>query len=218
MNVARKRTFRERVDIARKTPFSLPIGITSEKVLLSDGVWAWVFSHHQLGQIGRVVILAHPKGSQWCYEVSGNHDDPMTLKRRAAFEPLAKYISNTMETVCGDSEPTTEPYTLKPETVTVGAETMTCNKCDKLVAAMFVAPDAYTADRLEDYARMAFSKVKELNVPAWIVGAEKEVVINGDFAGEALVLKVWPTRETAKIVSSIEFNSISEALVESHCL
>ena len=44
-----------------------------------------------------------------------------------------------------------------------------------------------------------FPKVKETNVPTWIVGTEKEVTIDGKSAGEALVLKTWPVKEEPKI-------------------
>ena len=47
---------------------------------------------------------------------------------------------------------------------------------------------------------------------------EQEVSINGDLAGEALVLKAWPQQEPARIISSIELNDTFAKLTGNHCI
>ena len=77
--------------------------------------------------------------------------------------------------------------------------------------------DTVTAGELEDYGRLMYSKVKDFNVPTWVVGKEKEIIIDGEFAGESLVLKIWPKREKTKFVNSIELNAVVDRLMNSHC-
>lgn len=99
----------------------------------------------------------------------------------------------------------------------VKAVIMFCHRCGNSVAAIFIAPNAYMAERLEDYARITFLKVNALNIPAWIVEAEEEILMNGDLAGQALVLTVWPTPELASLVPFIETNPMFQPLIETHC-
>ena len=77
--------------------------------------------------------------------------------------------------------------------------------------------DTVTAGELEDYGRLMYSKVKDFNVPTWVVGKEKEIVIDGEFAEESLVLEMWAKREKTKVVNSIELNFVVERLMNSHC-
>ena len=60
-------------------------------------------------------------------------------------------------------------------------------------------------------------KIKDLNVPTWIIGQEEEIIINGQFAGKSLVLKIWPEREEARVLNSIKLNSVVTKLMNSHC-
>ena len=78
-------------------------------------------------------------------------------------------------------------------------------KC-KATTAMLIMANAHTEDQLEDYARLMFTQVKELNVPTWVVCYEKEVVINGEKCGKSIVLKMWPRREAARVMLSTELN------------
>ena len=54
-------------------------------------------------------------------------------------------------------------------------------------------------------------------MPAWIVGYEKEVLSDGEMMGEALVLKVWPSRELARTMLSKELNALFDDLMNTHC-
>ncbi|PIR10220.1 MAG: hypothetical protein COV52_09685 [Gammaproteobacteria bacterium CG11_big_fil_rev_8_21_14_0_20_46_22] len=209
----------EKVRRAKATPFLLPKEVSLKKTLLPDNVWTYVFRHNQLGELGRLVILPHPNGqSQFVCEVSGDPDDPMTQKRRTILEPITRELIGKMENICGQGTGETQPYTLQKQHHLVKSEVMPCERCGAPTAMLIIAPDAMTADRLEDYARKMFSQVKELNVPTWVVGAEREVKVDGALAGEALIMKVWPERVEAKLMLSTELNFQLDGLMEKHCM
>jgi len=139
----------------------------------------------------------------------------MTRKRQAILESITQDLIAKMEAICRKGSGETQPYSLQKEQHLVKSEVMPCER--SLTAMLVVAPDAKTADRLEDYARMMYSKVKELNVPTWIVGAEKGVKIGRELAGEALIMKVWPERAEAKLTLSTELNLQLDKLMTEHC-
>ncbi|MHB9148351.1 MAG: hypothetical protein ACYC2U_08330 [Candidatus Amoebophilus sp.] len=214
----RNLSLEEKVKRARAIPFKLPPKVSSQKTLLPEGRWAYVYRHEELGNLGRIVLLPHANNqTQFVCEVAGDPGDPMTKQRQAVLEPITKELLNHMESILGKGQGDLAPYTLKPERLVVKSEIMPCEVCKKPVAMLVLAMDAYTEGDLEDYARLMFTKIKELNVPTWVVGAEKEVIINGDYAGEALVLKCWPTREKAKIIHSTILNPILDELMNNHC-
>ncbi len=214
----KKATLEEKVKLARESNFSMPREVSCQKTLLPEGIWAYVFRHTQLGELGRLLLLPHSSGqTQFSCEVVGSPDDPLTLKRREILEPITRSMLEKMEMICGNSSGTSQAYSLGKEHHLIKSEVMPCEKCNVPTAMLILAPDAFTADRLEDYARLMYEKVKELNVPTWIVGAEKEIIINGDAVGEALVLKVWPKREKAKIIPSSDLNPQLDALMQEHC-
>ena len=99
----------------------------------------------------------------------------------------------------------------------VKSEMMPCNTCGAPTAMMIIAPDANTASSLECYAEVMLGNAQEWKVPTWVVGFEKEVLVDGKLAGEALVLKLWPVRGVAKIIYSTELNAIFSELMENHC-
>lgn len=216
--MTQKRKLSEMVESPKKAKFSLPPNVTSEKTLLPSGQLAYIFRHDQIAQIGRLMFLPHSSGQTQCaFEVSGEQDDPMTHKRREIFEPIAKEISRTMEMACGAGAGLPKPYQVEKEAAQVRFKVMSCETCGKPAAVMVIANDANSPDELEDHARLSFSKIKEWNAPTWVVGEEKEVVVNGEYAGESLVLKCWPIKEEAKIMYSIELNSIFDELIDTHC-
>lgn len=202
-----------------KQQFSLPPGITCTKKIIDNNKYSYVFRHNRLGEIGRLIVLPCSYGSEWIYEVVGDPDDPMTNKRKEIFDPIARSLIKISRETFGENIANLKPSSITPkETVIIKAEMMPCNKCAATIAAMIFAPDAYTVDQLKDYARMAFAKIKELNVPAWVVGAAKEVIINGRIVEEALVLKLWPQREPARIIPPFELHSIFAKLKKNHCI
>jgi len=82
---------------------------------------------------------------------------------------------------------------------------------------LIFAPDAETKGRLEDYARMMYAKIKELNVPTWIVGMETAFIVNGKDLRKSLVLKVHPNREEAQSMMPDEVMNKVDKLMETHC-
>lgn len=198
--------------------FSLPPNISCTRTLIENNVHAFVFRHIQLGEIGKLIILPKAKGSEFIYEVIGETDDPMTIKRQELFEPIAKNIIQTFNQLFWKHVANYSPSVATKKTTIIKNETMLCTTCAAPVATIFIAANAYSADYLEDCARLVFAKINQLNVPAWIIGAEQQVSINGDLVGEALVLKIWPQRKPAKIVSSTELNEIFAKLMKNHCM
>jgi len=60
------------------------------------------------------------------------------------------------------------------------------------ITAMFIFADNDEESQLEYYARLMFAKVKELNMPTWVVRREKVRSMGKKTFDEALVLKIWP--------------------------
>jgi hypothetical protein len=177
----------------------------------------YIFRHKDLGDIGRMFILPHGEQSQFVYEVTGDEDDPMTQQRRAIFEPIFHDIHAQMASTLGEGKGTPKPYQTPIQTQTINAEHITCSKCDVLVALIVYASQATTGASLEDHARMMFSKAKELNVPAWVLGKEKEVLVNNLYVSQFLSLKFWPIREPVRYILATEMDDILCPLVEKHC-
>jgi len=198
--------------------FSLPEKVSHEKTLLPNNIAAYVFRHDDIGELGRLLILPHSSGqSQFTCEVVGDPDDPMTAKRRAILEPITRELMAKMEALCGTSNAASEPYTVEKKNQLVKSDIMPCNKCGQATAMLVAAPEAETTGVLEDYARKMYNKIQEVNVPTWIIGREKELVVQGEYAGKALIMKTWPNKEDARWSLSTELNSELEALMENHC-
>lgn len=52
----------------------------------------------------------------------------------------------------------------------------------------------------------------------YITLPEKEVKINGGYAGLALSMKIWPERGSAQELISTEFNLLLDELIDGHCI
>ncbi len=66
--------------------FRLPPGVSITKQTVSDG-WAYLFRHHSLGQLGRIVLRETADGrTHISCEVAGDAHDPMTAQRLAVFQ------------------------------------------------------------------------------------------------------------------------------------
>ena len=210
-------TLDKKIKKARES-FSLPPQVTSTKTQLSDGRFAYVFRHATLGELGRVLIIPHSSGeSQLVVEVSGDPDDPMTIKRQEMLGPIASEMLETMAMICGQGIGKPEPYQAPEQKYEIGCEEIPCETCGALVAIL-VLSEADTVAGLEDYARMMHAVIKEKNVPAWVIGLEKEVKINGEYAGLALSMKIWPERGGAQELISTEFNLLLDELIDTHCV
>jgi hypothetical protein len=117
---------------------------------------------------------------------------------------------------------------------------MQCETCGASVALLIFADDAIDRGGLEDYARLMYPKIVELNVPTWVIGPtigsdpppERPVALDADLIG-ADILKIWPERESICRLRPDEFrrieplisiklnpaeiNPIIEELATTHC-
>jgi hypothetical protein len=76
---------RQRRTLGDLSGFHLPPGISVCKQALSYG-WAYVFRHHSLGQLGRIVLReTSDRRTHLSCEVAGDAKDPMTADRMALF-------------------------------------------------------------------------------------------------------------------------------------
>jgi hypothetical protein len=213
----RKKSLAEMVEAAKNIRFSLPPDVTCKKQPLPNGEWSYVFRHSELGELGRILVLPRGAESQFCSEVVGASDDPMTEKRLAILEPISKDILGKMALICGNGMGDPEPYISPREQHFVKSIVYPCDVCGSMTAMLIFAPDADVKGRLEDYARMMHAKIKELNVPTWVIGIETEYVVNGEDLRKSLVLKVHPNREEARIMTPDEAMDKVDKLMESHC-
>ena len=197
--------------------FSLPPEITSTITQLSNGHFAYVFRHTTVGELGRLLIIPLSNGESQCaVEVSGEPDDPMTIKRQEILSPIASKMLETMAMICGSGKGTPEPYRAPEQRYEIGCEEIQCKSCGQLVA-LLVLSEADTVAGLEDYARIMHATIKEKNVPTWVIGQEKEIKVNGEYAGLALSMKLWPERGNAQELLSTEFNPLLDKLIDTHC-
>lgn len=204
----------------RKAPggFKLPPDISMRKEFLS-GNWVYVFRHTQLGDLGRIVLQGRPDGrTNVICEVTGDLDDPMTGERAAIFKPLGIELTRLLDIATGgtgDGEPL--PLLSGPAAPPkrVATELVQCEKCGTNVALLIFADDATDRGGLEDYARLMYAKVVELNVPTWVIGPPLESEPSPDTPAD--ILKIWPERETICQLRPDEFNPIIETLATTHC-
>ena len=97
----------------------------------------------------------------------------------------------------------------------VATKLMQCERCGANVALLIFADDATDSGGLEDYTRLMYSKVVELNVPTWVIGPPIESEPSPESPAD--ILKIWPEREAIRQLRPDEFNPIIEALATTHC-
>jgi len=214
----KKKSFAEMVETSKNEKFTLPHNIKSRKQLLSNGTWSYVFRHDDLGELGMILIVPNGAQSRICCEVAGDPNDPLTEKRRVIFEPIGKELADKMAFICGVGKGNpSAPYISPQNKHLVKSMVYPCDTCKVVTAMVVFAGDADTTARLEDYARMMYSKIKELNVPTWIVGTETENIVNGKDLRKSLVLEVHPKRKEAKIMTPDDLMDIVDKLIVTHC-
>ena len=200
--------------------FNLPPDISFRKERLSYG-WAYVFRHAEMGDLGRIVLQERPDGQTHATcEVVGDPKDPMTEQRAAVFQPLGLELMRQIDLALGQEEktgaPWAEPPSRPPEPQEKIASTlMQCEKCRANVALLIFANRAEDQGELENYARLMYPKVAELDVPAWVIGPP-----SGDgpaFRQVSSILKIWPQREPVFRSCPDDFNPVIERLVTAHC-
>ena len=92
---------------------------------------------------------------------------------------------------------------------------MQCEQCDGFYAHLVFADYAKDVSELEDMARKMFAKVRELNLPTWIIGPL--IGVGDPMHLPADILKVWPNREAVRRLTPDEFNLELDALARLHC-
>ena len=100
--------------------------------------------------------------SEFIYEVVGEPDDPMKIQRKEIFAPIARNIIKMSNETFMEDVINCKSSVIPKETSIIKPEIMPCKICATYVAVMVIAPDAYSEDLLEDYARMVFSKITEM--------------------------------------------------------
>lgn len=213
----KKKSFAEMVEVLKNTKFSLPHNVKSHEHLLPNGTQSYVFRHDELGELGRILVVPHGTQSQICCEVVGEPDDPMTKKRQAIFEPISRELVGKLDSICENAKGSPEPCISPREKQLIQSMVYPCNICKTVTAMLVFADDADNQSCLEDYARVMYSKIKEANVPTWIVGRETANIVNGKDLRKSLVLKVHPEREEVKIMIPDDIMDIVDGLMEAHC-
>ena len=199
--------------------FSLPPHISFSKERLSYG-WSYVFRHAELGELGRILLQGRPDGqTHVTCEVVGDPGDPMTAKRAAIFEPLSRKMTRQLDMATGGTGegPSVDPLPHPPDPLQRNAsELMQCETCGAGVALLVFADYATDPGGLEDYARLMYPKVVDLNVPTWVIGPPLDTD-SPPLEQPALTLKIWPEREPICSLSPNEFNPILDRLMTTHC-
>lgn len=199
--------------------YSLPKGITCKRENHYNSV-AYVIKHESMGDLGRLVISDLNGMSHFSSEVIGDPLDPLTIKRKEILEPIAKAMIAEVEKATKAENVNIDAsqfkHNIKPPKQLVPSKILQCLKCNKIVAHLVFADDAENQAQLEDYYRLMFTKIKEINVPTWIVGKE-EVYSTKNII--AYVMKVWPEKSgNAVKISFNEFNLMLNKIQNRHCL
>ncbi len=196
----------------------LPPDVYVRKERLS-GTWVYVFRHTQLGDLGRIVLQGRPDGRTYVTcEVAGDADDPMTEKRAAIFKPLGTELARQLDIATGgtgEEQSVSPPPRPSASPKRVATKLMQCERCGANVALLIFADDATDRGGLEDYARLMYLKVMELNVPTWVIGPPIDSEPSPESPAD--ILKIWPEHEAIRQLRPDEFNPIIAALATTHC-
>ena len=178
--------------------------------------FSYIFRHNTLGELGRLVLSEYMGQSHFSSEVTGDQYDPLTQKRREILEPLTKSVIAEVEKKLGKPPSDLVPsknydHGVPPSQATFEGHLLPCVKCEKTVAHIIYSRGT-TSGETEDCYRMMYSKLKEVNLPTWIVGHENRL------SGDVLVLKSWPERDKqASWVNGNNFDVMIKKIQNSHC-
>ena len=199
--------------------FNLPSDISYRQEQLPNGA-AFIFRHSKLGDLGRILLQERSDGpTQILCEVVGDPDDPMTSKRRAIFEPIGRGLSEQLDRALGGraaSVDNQDPHFTQqpPKSIEkIASKLIPCLKCGRPAALLIFADHAQDLGGLEDYARLMYSKIVELNVPTWVIappeGTGRDAAAN--------ILKTYPEREPICKLTPDEFNERLDRIIAVHC-
>jgi hypothetical protein len=190
----------------------VPPDVSFRKEQLASG-WAYVFRHHTLGQLGRLVLQDRPDGqTHVTSEVAGDPDDPMTARRAAIFTPLSMALTRQLEMATGGTgqgNRAAPSSHLSDVQHRVACKHIPCERCGAMVALLIFADDATDQGGLEDCARLMYPQVKTFNVPAWVIGPPT----GNDPDEPADILKIWPEREPILRLGPDAFNPLLDPLM-----
>jgi len=138
--------------------FKLPPKVTSRKEKHGNH-WVYHFRHTELGRIGRLVLKPSPNGkTKIDAELIGDPADPMYEKRAAIFKPLSLQISEAMTQATSGGKPVQKTYSAPVSPANrgkhVARKLMQCERCDKGIGLVILAPGAVELGELEDYTRL----------------------------------------------------------------
>jgi len=200
----------------QRQSFTLPPEVTFHHQKLAPHGESYTFRHSKMGELGRIDVIPHGKQSQiTAYLAAGDPRDPMTELRTNIFHTIAIEFNNELEKKYGTGTRTMPPPSNPRNNKVVESKAMVCLTCNTPVALLVFAHDADTVDQLEDYARMMYSRIVEMNLPTWVIGAEEEV--NPGKEGIALILPIWPNRGKAEKISSLVLEPMLYKLQTNHC-
>jgi len=203
------------------TNFKLPPEVTATRATLTNGAIAYSFRHARLGLLGRLIVSASGEQTEITSEVSGDSDDPMTAERLAIFRPISEALTAILDhrsggnpaTYAARSTDTPAPQPPSPDADhLIKSKLVQCDRCDMFVAHIVFADEA--TGTLEDHARLMHGRIRELGLPAWVLGPIQE---RGRHVRLAELLAVYPEREPARWVTEAEFDAMMDAITGVHC-
>ncbi|MGH0004760.1 hypothetical protein ACQU0X_32235 [Pseudovibrio ascidiaceicola] len=196
----------------------LPADVSCERRTLPDGSPAWYLCHEDLGELGRITVQGTADGhSRILTEITGNDDDPLAEKRREVFTPVALALNKELERLMGKVDEASPSHQASPPGAShmVPSKLTQCGRCNGYYAHLVFAENPATRGELENIARLMFDKIKQLNLPTWIIGAPMEAGVPE--SAKSMVLKVWPERQEMQFLTPDEFNAILGSLESEHC-
>jgi len=201
------------------TDFRQPPEVTATRATLTNGAIAYSFRHARLGLLGRLIVGALGEQTEVTSELSGDSDDSMTAERLAIFRPISEALTAILDhrggpaTYAARSTDTPAPQPPGPDADhLIKSKLIPCDRCDAFVAHIVFADEA--TGTLEDHARLMHGRIRELGLPAWVLGPIQE---RGRHAGLAELLAVYPKREPTRWVTEAEFDVMMDAITGVHC-
>jgi hypothetical protein len=121
----------------------------------------------------------------------------MTAKRAAIFKPIGIDLSHQLDVALGGKAQllgNEDPLLVEqpPKSIEkIASKIIPCQKSGRPAALLIFADHAKDIGGLEDYARLMYSKIVELDVPTWVIAPSEGTGKNA----AANILKVHPKRE-----------------------
>ena len=200
--------------------FQLPPNVSFRKEKHGNH-WIYHFSHTDMG---RIILKPAPNNgeTQVVSELIGDPSNPMFEQRAAIFKPLALQLSTAMDQVARSGKPIQKAYSHPVAPISRGKQIarklIQCERCDRGIGLIILAPDATALGQLEDYARLMYSEMSTHNLPAWIVGGMiPSAGVDHSNEPRCVIRKVYPQREAVFYASPDEFNILTAPLLKKCC-